>query len=367
VTAELWETHFFDLLSLLVVDHPQGTEAFVDERFAIPQPPLAVTVTGPVEDLAAARDDSGADVAEVVRARDGRHLDFAGRGAYQGITRDHFVELELPDGAPRTGPLWLVAQGWVHPTDSSINVAISQGRSAAPRSLELQVADAAGRFRKVRGGLGFPSGKDKTVLVDLAGVFPASGPRRLRLATNLEVFWDRVGWAVGRPDVKVRPQRLALASADLDERGYSVTEQKDAGSPERPRYVLSGTRPRWLDLEGYHTRPGDVRPLLERVDDRYVIMNAGDELRLRFPEAAAPAAGLVRDFVLVGDGWVKDGDYNTTFSRTVLPLPTHASGRYEKAPRALEDDPVYRAHPGDWAEYHTRYVSPDRARTALRD
>jgi tetratricopeptide (TPR) repeat protein len=367
VTAELWETHFFDLLSLLVVDHPLGTEAFVDERFAIPQPPLAVTVTGPVEDLAAARDDSGADVSEVVRVRDGRHLDFAGRGAYQGITRDHFVELELPDGAPRTGPLWLVAQGWVHPTDSSINVAISQGKSPGPSGLELQVADAAGRFRRVRGGLGFPSGKDKTVLVDLAGVFPAGAPRRLRLATNLEVFWDRVGWAVGRPDVKVTPQRLALASADLDERGYSVTEQKDAGSPERPRYVLAGTRPRWLDLEGYHTRPGDVRPLLERADDRYVIMNAGDELRLRFPEAPAPAAGLVRDFVLVGDGWVKDGDYNTTFSRTVLPLPTHASGRYETAPRALEDDPVYRAHPGDWAEYHTRYVSPDRARTALRD
>jgi hypothetical protein len=75
------------------------------------------------------------------------------------------------------------------------------------------------------------------------------------------------------------------------------------------------------------------------VDDRYVIMNAGDELRVRFPEAPAPAAGLVRDFVLVGDGWVKDGDYNTTFSRTVLPLPTHASGRYETGAAALEDDP----------------------------
>jgi hypothetical protein len=367
VTAELWETHFFDLLSLLVVDHPQGTEVFVDERFAIPPPPLAVTVTGPVEALLAARDDGGADVAEAVRARDGRHLDFAGRGAYQGITRDHFVELELPEQAPRTGPLWLVAQGWVHPTDSSINVAISQGKEARPRGLSLQVADASGRFRTVREGLGFPSGKDKTVLVDLAGEFPPEGRRRARLATNLEVFWDRLGWAVGRPELTVTPRRLPLAAADLDERGYSVTEQPDAGSPERPRYVLAGTRPRWLDLEGYHTRPGDVRPLLERVDDRYVIMNAGDELRVRFPEAPAPAAGLVRDFVLVGDGWVKDGDYNTTFSRTVLPLPTHATGRYETAPRTLEDDPVYRAHPGDWAEYHTRYVSPDRARTALRD
>ena len=74
-------------------------------------------------------------------------------------------------------------------------------------------------------------------------------------------------------------------------------------------------------------------------------MNAGDEMRLRFPEApAARGRACVRDFVLVGDGWVKDGDYNTTFSRTVLPLPTHATGRYDTAPGALEDDPVYRAH-----------------------
>ena len=36
ITAELWETHFFDHVSLLVVDHPEGTEIFVDERFVVP-------------------------------------------------------------------------------------------------------------------------------------------------------------------------------------------------------------------------------------------------------------------------------------------------------------------------------------------
>src|SRR6201999_626549 len=34
ITAELWETHYFDHVSLMVVDHPAGTEVFVDERFA---------------------------------------------------------------------------------------------------------------------------------------------------------------------------------------------------------------------------------------------------------------------------------------------------------------------------------------------
>jgi hypothetical protein len=367
VTAELWETHFFDLVSLVTVDHPEGTEVFVDERFAVPPPKLGVVATGPVQALAAVRDDAGRDVSDIVATQDGRHLDAGGRGAYQGITRDHFVEMELPETAPRQGPLWLVARGFVHPTDSSINVAIAQGRHAPPRGLALSVADADGRFREVRSGLGFPAGKEKTILVDLAGVFPARGPRRCRLGTNLEVRWDRLGWAVGRPDVRPETRRLALTTADLEYRGYSDLPPFASDRPERPRYVLAGSAPRWLDLEGYHTRFGDVRPLLLGVDDRYVIMNAGDELRLRFAaDAAAPSAGLVRDFVLVADGWVKDGDYNTGFSRTVLPLPTHASGAYERAPTRLEDDPVYLAHPEDFAEYHTRYVSPERAKGALR-
>ena len=144
ITAELWETHFFDLVSLLVVDHPEGTEVFVDERFAVPPPRLGVIATSPVQGFASVRDDQGRDVLETVHARDDRHLDFAGRGRYQGVTREHYIELELPAEAPRSGPLWLVAQGWVHPTDSSINVALGQGDHTPPSGLSLHVADATG-------------------------------------------------------------------------------------------------------------------------------------------------------------------------------------------------------------------------------
>ena len=182
----------------------------------------------------------------------------------------------------------------------------------------------------------------------------------------LSIFWDTLGWAIGRPEIEVHPRKLELLGADLAYRGYSVTEQPASSVPERPRYTLAGTAPLWRDLEGYYTRFGDVLGLLQAVDDRYVIMNAGDELRLRFPEAPPPARGLVRDFIVVGDGWEKDGDYNTSFSRTVLPLPTHRTGRYDTPPRQLEDDPVYRQHSRDFAEYHTRYVTPDTVRDALR-
>jgi hypothetical protein len=254
----------------------------------------------------------------------------------------------------------------VHPTDSSVNVALSQGTHAPPAGLSLHVADANGVFSMARANLGFPAGKDKTILIDLESLFPAGGTRRFRLHTNLEVFWDRLGWAVGRPDVQIEPKRVDITSADLRYRGFSVTEQPDPSTPERPRYVLEGTAPRWRDLEGFHTRFGDVRELLLSVDDRYVIMNAGDELIVKFREAAAPAPGMIRDFVVVGDGWEKDGDYNTTASRTVLPLPTHRSAKYGPAPASLEEDPVYVRHRADFERYHTRYVSPENVREALR-
>ena len=144
-----------------MVDHPRNTEVFVDERFAVPAPKTAVDGDrfGSTPGRRARR--SGRDVAELLRDRDDRYLDFAGRGQYQGVTRDHFVEIEIPETAPRSGPLWLIAQGWIHPTDSSINVALGQGTHGRPRGLTLEVADAAGRFRTARADLGFPAGRTK--------------------------------------------------------------------------------------------------------------------------------------------------------------------------------------------------------------
>jgi hypothetical protein len=144
-------------------------------------------------------------------------------------------------------------------------------------------------------------------------------------------------------------------------RGFSATTSPRGDEPETPRYApIAAVAQRWRDLEGYYTRFGDVRPLLEHVDDRYVIMNAGDELRLRFEERPAPADGWRRDFVLIGDGWEKDGDYNTGHSQTVLPLPDHAKPDYGAGalPGTLEADAIYRRHPDDWRDYHTRYVTP---------
>ncbi len=367
VTGELWETYYYDYLALMTVDHPVGTEIFTDERFAVPPVKLAVTAVATPQPIASAIDDNGEDVTAILRSLDGKYLDNFGRGQYQGVTRDHYVEIDLGEGAPKTGPLWLIAKGWLHPADSSLNVAMSQGQHEHPKPLSLEVPNGHGGWKVARPNLGFPAGRKKICLIDLTNVFVPGTPRRVRLRTNLEVYWDSVEWAKGLPDTPLKIERLTPSTADLHYRGYSTIHQANASSPEIPDYNhLMSTTQIWRDLAGYYTRYGDVRPLLSGIDDRYVIMNAGDEMSLRFAAPAAPPAGWVRDYVIAGDGWIKDGDYNSTNSQAVLPYPYHARRQYDTPPGKLEDDWEYKHHKEDWQIYQTRYVTPGIFEEALR-
>src|SRR6266404_4535339 len=254
-TGELWETYYYDHLELMTVDHPAGTDIFVDERFVIPTPKLAVTAVAPPHKIAHAWDDDGHDVTDVVRSLDEKYLDNFGRGRYQGVTRDHYVEIDLGDDAPQSGPLWLIAKGWLHPSDSSINVAISQGTQEQAKPLSLEVPDGKGGWVVAEPNLGFPAGRKKICLFDLSHVFRPNTPRRIRLKTNLEIFWDSFEWAVGSPDTQLRTTRLEPQLADLHYRGYSVIDQPNASSPEVPIYnKLASSKQVWRDLVGYYTR-----------------------------------------------------------------------------------------------------------------
>ncbi len=367
VTGELWETYYYDYLALMTVDHPVGTEIFTDERFAVPPVKLAITAVATPQPIARAIDDNGQDVTTILRTLDGKYLDNFGRGQYQGVTRDHYVEIDLGDDVPKTGPLWLIAKGWLHPSDSSLNVAMSQGNHERPKPLSLEVPDGHGGWKVARPNLGFPAGRKKICLIDLTNVFVPGTPRRVRLRTNLEIYWDSMEWAKGLPDTQLKIERLAPSMADLHYRGYSTIHQANASSPEIPDYNrLMATTQIWRDLAGYYTRYGDVGKLLTGIDDRYVIMNAGDEMSLRFAAPASPPAGWVRDYVLAGDGWIKDGDYSSINSQTVLPYPHHSRRDYDTPSGKLEDDWEYRHHPEDWQTYQTRYVTPGIFENALR-
>jgi len=369
ITAELWEVYYYDYVGLMAVDHPPGTEVFVDERFVIPPSKLGYTVVATPQKIARAIDDQGKDVTDFVSALDNHALNTFARGQYQGLTSDHYLEVELGDEAPASGPLYLVARGSIHDTESSLNVAITQGERWKAHPLSLEVPDGKGGWVVVQPNLGFPAGRQKTVLFNLTDVFRPGTPHRVRIKTSLEIYWDQIQWAKGLPDLQVNTVRLNPNFTDLHYRGYSVIDRPDHGAPapEVPDYQkLASSKQSWRDLIGYYTRYGEVTELLRDIDDRYVIVASGDELALRFPEQPPPPAGWLRDFVFMGDGWIKDGDYNSTFSKTVLPLPYHAKQEYETPPARLEDEWIYKQHPEDWQQYHTRYVTPDVFRNVLR-
>jgi hypothetical protein len=130
---------------LTAVDHPVGTQIFVDERVASPPAPLSVYVTGPSQPFRGARDEQSRDVRAAVAELDGKYLDTFQLGAYQGIAHDHWVELDLPDSAPQRAPVYLIADGWLHPWDDGILVAANQPAAHfALQDLEIEVATPHG-------------------------------------------------------------------------------------------------------------------------------------------------------------------------------------------------------------------------------
>ena len=361
ITADLWESHFFDYLSLLAVDHPDTTEIFVDESFVFPPPDSTIYHTRKLRPVVAAWDMYGKDVLDQLVSKDARYFESVPLGQYQGIAENHFVEFELESNANND---LLLAYGWVRPTDSSVNVAIGQGLSSKPEGVHLEARDENGTWIRIIPNLGFPSGKHKTMLIPLEKSWTQSYDR-FRLRTNMEIYWDQLA-TVSRYDLStVALSRQKIASADLIYRGFSEVTEKNRFSPELPNYDrIEASEPIWRDLVGFYTRFGDVVELILGTDDRYVIMNAGDELRLRF-KAGDKISGSKRDFVFIGDGWVKDGDFNTVASTTLAPLPTHSSSEYINRSNGLESDPVFQANSADWQRFHTRFISPDRFRNNL--
>ncbi|MBV8867241.1 MAG: CRTAC1 family protein, partial [Acidobacteriaceae bacterium] len=339
VTDEYWETYYIDHYALLTLDHPTGTQIYVDERVSTPVAPLKIYITGEPRAFRSAIDDRGKDVSAVVQDLDRKYLDTFGLGPYQGVARDHWLQLELPPEAPQHGALYLIGQGWLHPWDDGILVAASQNSQTRLRDMSVEVPDRNGHWIEVRSNLGVPAGREKTVALNLTGIFRVGAPRKLRLHTNLEIYWDKLAWATGASHKGVKTQQMPLTKADLRHRGYSQITESKTPAPEVPDYdELSDSGGKWPSLEGYYTRYGDVRPLLEKADDRFVIATGGDELRLQFCAIPAPPKGWSRDFIFVGDGWMKEGDYSFKYSTTVLPLPYHLMRAYTGPVTTLEND-----------------------------
>jgi hypothetical protein len=360
LTEELWEVAYVDQLALLAVDHPESVDVFVDESFVPPGTPasgqLAIHQVREKHLPRSATDERGRDLLPLLRAKDDAYVGGFAPGPYQGITQLHDLVLDFGP-LPRTGEIRLFLQGWLFPTDASINAAVAQSAAVPIMRPVVQVRDAAGQWRTVR-ELTFPAGKDKTMIVDLTGAF-LSSDTRVRIRTNMEIYWDHAFVAVGRHDAQLTVTRLLPVAADLHARGWSRVFRKGGRyGPQWFDYSQVSRESPWLRVGGRFTRYGDVLPLLSEADDQTVIIASGDELTLEFPETGAPPlpAGWKRDFLFFNVAWMKDADLHTATGQTVEPLPFHAMTRYPYGPdERYPDDPAHRRYV---AQYHTRTWRP---------
>jgi hypothetical protein len=197
----------------------------------------------------------------------------------------------------------------------------------------------------------FPAGKLKTMAFDVSDLLNRDDPR-IRLFSTLRLYWDSIRLATDADDAPLVTTALEPVSARLWQRGFSRSYPLlGAHDCEWFTWDELEAQPRWNQHPGLYTKLGETVPLVADVDDRFVILGAGDALTVRFDATRAPplAPGWRRDFLVFLDGWAKDRDPNTLEALFVEPLPFHGMSGYPyRADEHYPDDEPHRAYRREW-------------------
>lgn len=355
------EINYIDQLRMIAVDHPAGTETYPDERF-LNEPPFAsgrpVLASRDSHLPAGAWDDDGRDVLDLLSRADHRFVRDFTNLSYAGFARPHTLTLDLGTWTP-SQPLRLFLTGYIEYFSASSMYAAWQA-GIAPQSpiVETQLPD--GPWKQVLPEMGFPAGLERTIVVDLTGKLPP-GSHRIRLRTNLQIYWDQV-LIDNAPaeDGNLRTTELPLRAAHLAFRGYP--KQIEGASPGDITYdyqSISATGP-FLWQRGNYTRYGDVTSLLTARDNRHAIFGSGEDIDAEFSASSLPPlpAGWKRDYFFYADGFVKDMDFYEAMPFTVAELPFHGMTAYPYPAREhFPDTPSTVTYRLDW---NTRMETGDR-------
>ncbi|HEY3973447.1 MAG TPA: FG-GAP-like repeat-containing protein [Candidatus Sulfotelmatobacter sp.] len=416
----LEEAVYLDQVRLLAVDHPADTDVYPNEYFASnpPYPAFKVVVSRDARPPAGAGDEHGHDVLPDLLAH--RYVGDFEVTQFAGFAKPHTLTLDLGK-AYGGGPLWLLLHGEVeYFSANSMYAAAQAGIEAVSPYVEALGED--GKWKRVVDDMGFPAGGPRTMTADLTGKLPP-GTRKIRMTTNLQVYWDsilidrteqsvapasrrlsggrpahrdrteifaagfqgagetarRARTTADQPDSRAESETLSgqparrrrydyrltpvpLLRANLEFHGYPLKiEGKPAGNVQYVYEKASATGP-YTRPAGTYTRYGDVLPLLAATDDRLAVFGSGDEVQLDFDPAKLPALpeGWVRDYFFAANGYEKDMDFYAAEGNYVAPLPFLSMGEYPYS--AKKSFPLDDAHVNYLLEYNTRHMSGNEQR-----
>jgi hypothetical protein len=352
------------------VDHPAGVDVYPNERFAAepPFPEFKVIAAKNARPPAGAWDDRGRNVLPELLQRDRRYVTGFADAPFKGFVATHSLELDLGQipWRPEASGLRLLMHGFTdYFTATSVYAAHQAGVTAMVPRVDALAPD--GRWVRVSDDIGFPAGLARTMVADLTGKLPR-GARRIRITTNLKIYWDQILIDTTGDGQPYRLREVPLESAKLNFFGYP---RELAGTPKsdlRYRYEEASATGPYARHAGHYTRYGDVTPLLRAVDNRFVIFGSGDEVALAFDPQALPMlpVGWTRDYFFFAHGYSKDMDFYAAYGYTVDPLPFGAMKRY---PYRLEERKLSKDELDYELNFNTRPISaapPRRLRFEFR-
>jgi len=349
----LEEAVYLDRVKLLAVDHPADVEVYPNEYFASnpPYPAFKVVFSHAAHPPAGVRDEHGHNLLPALIAH--RYVGDFTRLPFAGFTELHSLELEL-DEPYAGGPLWLLMHGEIEYFSATGMYAAAQA-GLTPIAPYIQALDGKGRWVRVVDDMGFPAGGPRTMTADLTGRLPR-GTRKIRIWTNLEIYWDSILIDRTRQNQSLRILPVPLVRAGLRFHGFPW--KIEGQPPGNVNYVYEKASPTgpYTRPAGLYTRYGDVLPLLTEFDDKLVVFGSGDEVALEFDPSHLPALapGWLRDYFYAAQGYEKDMDFYAYDFTSVDPLPFRDMGTY---PYPGKSFPLDDLHLNYRLEYNTRYVS----------
>lgn len=264
-------------------------------------------------------DQNGKDVTESIVeadrvAADPGELD----RRYVGLLDSEYIlTLSFDEALPQHRTV-LVVDGWMeYPYSQTVFAAWQSGVSYDAATLEVW-SEATG-WRILIEEFGYPAGMPRTMALPLPTL--PKGVTKLRMRTNMEIYWDRVRIVIENSPAKINHRELPLAEAQVKRSGFAL---RSTGPQRQPYYDYSQRAPYWdaKYADGMYTTYGPVTELVNKTDSAVAIVGSGEEVHLEFlPSAEGVAEGMFRHYVVDFHGWAKDMDMYTDKGETVEPIP----------------------------------------------
>jgi len=353
------EVVYLDRVRLLAIDHPANVEVYPNEFFAAnpPYPSFKVITSRNAKPPAGVWDDHGRNLLPDLLAH--KYVGDFELLPFKGFTKLHSLELDLGQKYNGAAPLRLLLHGEIEYFTATGMYAGSQaGVQATSPYVEAQ--NAQGKWVKVIDDIGFPAGLPRTMVADLTAKLPA-GTRRIRISTNLQIYWDSILVDRTAQDSAAAVHPVKLDHAQLGFHGYPrQTEGVPAGNVHYVYADVSSTGP-YARQAGTYTRYGDVLPLLAGYDDRFTVFGSGEEVALEFDPSTLPPvrSGWTRDYFFLANGYEKDMDFYAAEGSTVEPLPFRSMNSYPYLGKAY---PLTPQNLNSLLNYNTRHLSGNEPR-----